>query len=256
MFVACSTLCFARMPFDQAMRRMGDLEFDRVEYVFGGDSVHEILKPAWIADHKEQALQRIRTASGLLPSSFDIRFETDDPEEQRRQFEALCWMAKAMSVAVLSVMPLTGKKPLEAEQKRLRELTMIAARHGLVLTVTTASEGVTSMPADAVALCRSIPGLGLTLDASHYINGPFQSPNFDEVYPFVQNARLRDTGRKPGEFQVKIGQGLIEYNKVVSQLQRSGYRRGLVVAIEDRPDNGFETEPEVRKLKLVLESLL
>jgi sugar phosphate isomerase/epimerase len=55
---------------------------------------------------------------------------------------------------------------------------------------------------------------------------------------------------------MKIGQGQIEYNRVVSQLQRSGYKRGLVVAIEDRPDSPFDTEAEVRKLKLVLESLI
>ena len=33
-------------------------------------------------------------------------------------------------------------------------------------------------------------------------------------------------------------------------------RMGLVVAIEDRPDSPFDTEAEVRKLKLVLESLI
>ncbi len=256
MFVACSTLCFAQLPFDKAMRRMADLEFDRVEYVFSGPSVHEVLKPSWITENKEHALQRIRTASGLLPSSFDIRFETESLDDQKRQFEALCWLAKSMSVAVVSIMPSPSGTPSDVEQKRLKELMGIAARQGIVLTVSTTSDGTTAMPADAVALCRTIPGLGLTLDPSHYINGPFQSASFDEVYPYVQNARLRDTGRKPGEFQMKIGQGQIEYNRVVSQLQRSGYKRGLVVAIEDRPDSPFDTEAEVRKLKLVLESLI
>ena len=256
MFVACSTLCFAQMPFDKAMRRMADLEFDRVEYVFSGPSVHEVLKPSWITENKEHALQRIRTASGLLPSSFDIRFETENLEDQKREFEALCWLAKSMSVAVVSIMPSPAGTSAEVEQKRLKELMSIAARQGIVLTLTTTSDGITAQPADAVSICRSLPGLGLTLDASHSINGPFQSASFDEVYPYVQNARLRDTGRKPGEFQMKIGQGEIEYNRIVSQLQRGGYRRGLVVAIEERADSPFDTEAEVRKLKLVLESLI
>jgi hypothetical protein len=42
----------------------------------------------------------------------------------------------------------------------------------------------------------------------------------------------------------------------VSQLERYGYKRGLVVSIEDLETNDFVTEVEVRKLKLVLESLL
>lgn len=256
MFVACSTLCFAQMPFEQAMRRMSDLEFDRVEYVFGGKSEHSELKPSWIVENREEALQKIRTTSGLMPSSFDIRFETQNLEEQKKQFDTLCWLAKSMMVAVVSIEPMPAGTPIDVETKRDRELLAIAARYGVVLTLTTVSHGCTADPTDAVSICRAVPGLGLTLDPSHYINGPFQSASYDEVFPFVQNARLRDTGRKPGEFQMKIGQGEIEYNRVVSQLQRQGYKRGLVAAIEDREENPFNTESELRKLKLVLESLL
>lgn len=256
MFVACSTLCFARLPFAQAMRRMVDLEFDRVEFVFGGQSQHDELRPSRIVEQKEESLQQIRNTSALMPSSFDIRFDSPDIEEQKRQFDALCWLAKSMMVAVVSIEPLPPGTSIEIEQQRDKELLSIAARYGVVLTLTTVSHGCTVDPASTVAICRAIPGLGLSLDPSHYINGPFQSASFDEVFPFVQNARLRDTGRKPGEFQMKIGQGEIEYNRVVSQLQRQGYRRGLVAAIEDREDNSFNTESELRKLKLVLESLL
>jgi sugar phosphate isomerase/epimerase len=256
MFVSCSTLCFARMPFAKAMRRMLDLEFDRVEYAFGGDSVHEELLPSRIADSKESALREIRNTSGLNPSSFDIRFSTADLTEQKRQFEALCWLAKSMIVAVVSVEPSKGKTSLDQEADRLGELMSIASRFGVVLTVTTHSEGLTARPADAVALCRAVPELGLTLDPSHFVNGPHQSMSFDEVYPYVRNVRLRDSGRKPGEFQVKVGQGEVEYARVISQLHRGGYKRGLVLDIEDREDNAFDTEAEVRKLKLVLESLL
>jgi sugar phosphate isomerase/epimerase len=244
------------MPFAKAMRRMLDLEFDRVEYVFGGDSIHEELRPARIADGKESALREIRNTSGSNPSSFDIRFDTDDPNVQKQQFEALCWLAKSMIVAVVSVEPTKAKVSFDHEVDRLKELMAIASKYGIVLTVTNHSEGVVTRPADAVALCRAVPELGLTLDPSHFIHGPYQSANFDEVYPYVRNVRLRDSGRKPGEFQVKVGQGEVEYARVISQLHRSGYKRGLVLGIEDREDNPFDTDAEVRKLKLVLESLL
>ena len=71
----------------------------------------------------------------------------------------------------------------------------------------------------------------------------------------VQNVHFRDTGKKPGEFQVRIGQGEIEYGRVVSQLERHGYNRALTVAIRDDIENPFDVEVEVRKLKLLLESL-
>ena len=72
----------------------------------------------------------------------------------------------------------------------------------------------------------------------------------------MQNIHLRDTGKNPGEFQVRVGQGQIEYARIVTQLQRYGYNRSLTVAIIDRLENPFDREVEVRKLKLLLETLL
>ena len=80
--------------------------------------------------------------------------------------------------------------------------------------------------------------------------------DYDIVFPYVQNVHLRDTGLAPGEFQVRVGQGQIEYARIVTLLQRYGYNRALTVAIIDRPDNPFDREVEVRKLKLLLETLI
>src|SRR5208283_2679951 len=110
-------------------------------------------------------------------------------------------------------------------------------------------------PTMAVELCNRVPGLGLTLDPSHYIAGPNQGKNFDIVYPFVRHVRLRDTGRTMDQFQVRVGQGEIEYGRIVAHLTRFNYDRGLSVDIRDVPDNPVAMSPEVRKLKYLLESL-
>ena len=59
-----------------------------------------------------------------------------------------------------------------------------------------------------------------------------------------------------GDRLLRVGQGEIEYNRVFNQLARHGYDRGLTVSILDQIDNPFDVEVEVRKLKLLLESLL
>jgi sugar phosphate isomerase/epimerase len=115
---------------------------------------------------------------------------------------------------------------------------------------------LTGDPQVAVELCQAVPGLGLTLDPSHYLQGPNPNVDFDKVFPYVHNVHLRDTGLVPGDFQVRVGQGQIEYARIVTQLQRYGYDRALTVAIIDRPDNAFDREVEVRKLKLLLETLI
>jgi sugar phosphate isomerase/epimerase len=166
----------------------------------------------------------------------------------------MCRVAKPLTVAVLTIQAAPRATPFDTEVQRLTALSSIAMREGLVLAVETHGQSLTSDPAEAVALCEAVPGLGLTLDPSHYIQGGYKE--WDAVYPYVQNVHLRDTGKAPGEFQVRIGQGEIDYSRVVNQLERHGYDRSLTVSILDRYDNTFDVEVEVRKLKLLLESLL
>jgi sugar phosphate isomerase/epimerase len=127
---------------------------------------------------------------------------------------------------------------------------------GLVLTVATRNGTLTEQPAIALELCRRVPGLGLTLDPSHYVNGPYQDDCYDDLFPYIKHVHLRDTGRGPGKFQVRIGQGEIEYGRIINQLERQNYDRLLSVAIHDAADAPFAMETEVRKLKFLLESLV
>jgi sugar phosphate isomerase/epimerase len=76
------------------------------------------------------------------------------------------------------------------------------------------------------------------------------------VFPYVRHVHLRDTGRGPNQFQVRVGQGEIEYGRIIAQLCRQHYDRCLTVDIRDIPDAPFAMEPEVRKLKYLLESLV
>ena len=137
---------------------------------------------------------------------------------------------------------------LDAEVKRLSELTRLTGAEGIVLTLETRVGTLTEQPDVAVELCKRVPGLGLTLDPSHFIAGPNQGKNFDAVYRYVRHVHLRDTGRRPELFQVRVGQGEIEYGKIITGLMRFGYDRLLTVEICDIPDVATSLEAEVRRL--------
>jgi sugar phosphate isomerase/epimerase len=255
LFVACSTLCFSKEPLESALRHIAELEFNKIDLAIVENSPH--LQPSVVAENLEAALHRIRYGPSLTPSALDLDFGGDvDPKTLRRRFDTMCRLAKPLTVAVLTIPAAPLGTPFDDEVKRLSVLAEVATREGLVLTVETHSATLTADPAAAVALCKAVPGLGLTLDPSHYIHGPNQGANFDEVYPFVQNIHLRDTGRQPDAFQVRVGQGEVEYGRIVSQLERYGYDRALTVSILDSLESPFDNEVEVRKLKLLLESLI
>jgi sugar phosphate isomerase/epimerase len=160
------------------------------------------------------------------------------------------------AVSVLSIPAASNRSSFDSEILRLRELVHLVETEGLILTVATRVGTLTETPSLAVELCERVPGLGLTLDPSHYINGPHQGASFDEVFPYVRHVHLRDTGRAPGKFQVRVGQGEVEYGRIISQLERCHYDRLLTVAIHDVADAPFVMESEVRKLKYLLESLV
>jgi sugar phosphate isomerase/epimerase len=252
--VACSTLCFARHPFERALQIIADLGFSKVDV-----ALHEAgpyLRPSQVVEDIFTTSQQLRLGPGLNPCAFSVVLEAADPEQYRAQLQGICRLARVSSVPLISVSAAPAGSELAAEIQRLTELSQLAAAEGIILTVTTTMGTVTEEARAAVELCQRVPGLGLTLDPSHFVAGPQQGQNWEGVYPYVRHVRLRDTGTGPDQFQLRIGEGVIEYGRIISQLARYSYDRALVVDIHDLPEPSFPMEPEVRKLKYLLESLV
>ena len=104
----------------------------------------------------------------------------------------------------------------------------------------------------AIVLCDTVKGLRLTLDPSHYITGPHQGGSIDKVMRYVQHVHLRDSTKE--KLHVRVGQGEIDYGKLIQQLGKVGYDRALSVLMT--PLEGFDHRAEMRKMRLLLESLL
>lgn len=251
MYVACSTLCFGGRPLEDALRTIREMHFPKADLAVHADGPH--LTPAEVAADPGKVAQRLKAAN-LPLAAFHVVI-TACGDEARRQLAAVCRLARVATVPVLTVPAAPRGADLEAEAGRLREWTRVAAADGVILTVETHSQTVTADPAGAAELCRRVPGLGLTLDPSHYLCGPHGPVDYDAVFPHVRHVRLRDSGLTPDAFQVRVGQGEVEYGRLLAQLDRAGYDRALTVDIREVPDGPFPVGPEVRKLKYLLESL-
>lgn len=254
MFVACSTLCFGKHPLDKALRAIGDLRFAKIDLAIHEDGPH--LKPSQVAADVHHVAQWLKSACPLGLAAFHVKIAAAHQAEHDRQLRAVCRLARLTAVPTVSV----PAPPAAAGQDKATELVgamvKLADAEGVILTVDTAMGTATETPEAAVELCEQVDGLGLTLDPSHYLVGPARGQPFDEVYPFVKHVRLRDTGATPNEFQVRVGQGQVDYGRVINQLERHRYDRLLTVDMRDTPEPAFPMEPEVRKLKYLLESLV
>ncbi len=189
-------------------------------------------------------------------AAFSVEIEAKSDAEFTRQFKAVSRLARLSMVPLISIAAARSGSDRDAEVKRLKQLASLTAADGVLLAVDTRTGTLTEDPDAAVWLCEQVPSLGLTLDASHYLTGPHQGKGYDQVFPYVRHMHLRDTGRGTNQFQVRVGQGEIEYGRLIAQLERQDYERALTVDIRDIPDSPFAMEPEVRKLKYLLESLV
>ncbi len=253
MFVSCSTQCFARYSLEDALLAIAALEFSKVDVAIRSGS-HQ-LSPQEVVEDTNKVMRRLKLTSNLIPAAFSVEIEETNPVVFDEQFKAICKLARWLTVATISLPAGPLGTDWDSEVRRLRSLVQIAAADGVVLTVETRMGTLTEWPDQAVKLCEKVPGLGLTLDPSHYICGPNQNRPYDHVYPYVRHVHLRDTGRTPDKLQVRVGQGELEYSRLVSLLERFHYNRLLSVDIHDAPHLPFNVESEVRKLKYLLDSL-
>ena len=142
-----------------------------------------------------------------------------DEPEYYAQFAACCKLAKAIKVVTVTVRSAELGTPFNAEVERLRAMAAIASLEGVRVGLLTEAGRMTQDPDTAVVLCDSVKGLGITLDPSHYICGPHRGGNFEQVMKYVYHVRLRDTSKD--QLQVRVGQGEVEYGRLINQLNRS-----------------------------------
>ena len=82
--------------------------------------------------------------------------------------------------------------------------------------------------------------------------GPHGGASVDQLFKYVLHVRLRDTSKEA--LQVRIGQGEVEYGRLVTQLNKFNYKRALSVDIVAMPN--VDHAAEMRKMRLLLESLI
>ena len=249
MIVAASSESLNHLSTPDMIEKLVDLQFTSFEL-----AVHETgghLKPTEVLADFGHAVDICRATKRLALVALNIDIEAEGPEFFE-QFTACCKLAKAVKVVPLVVRASELGTPFNAEVERLREMVGIAAVEGVLVAVKTESGRVTQDAGTCKVMCDHVKGLGLTLDPSHFIYGTEKPGSFEEILPFVYHVHLRDT--TPDELQVRVGQGQIEYGRLVSQLTQQKYDRALCVNIQ--PIEGIDHDGELRKLRLLLESLL
>lgn len=249
MYVAVSTDCLPDVPMPDVVDSFIDLEFTTVEIALRENQ--SPLSPSRIAAEFEKAIHLSRRSHRLEVCSYDVHIDAMG-EEHYEQFESICKLGKATKVVTLTIPSGELGTPFNEEVERLQRLVTIAEGEGVRVAMKSQIGRLSEDPDTVKVLCDNVHGLGLTLDPSHYMCGPHAHKNLDKIMPYVFHVHLRDS--KKDQLQVRVGQGELEYGRVVTQLSKVGYSQAL--SIQAPPLPGLEQRGELRKLRLLLETLI
>jgi sugar phosphate isomerase/epimerase len=247
-FIAASIDCFPELSHSDVLEVLRDLEFTSLELPIresGG-----WLTPSQVHEDLERSARYCRDTHRLDIAALDL--ELAPGPNYYEHFASCCKLAKAIKVVTLVVPCSELGTPFNEEIERLRKMVEIASLEGAVLGLKTQIGCMSQDPDTAVVICDNAKGLRLTLDPSHYITGPHQGGHIDKLMKYVQHVHLRDSSKT--KLQVRVGQGEVDYGKLIQQLEKVGYDRALCVQMT--PIEGFDHRAEMRKMRLLLDSLL
>jgi sugar phosphate isomerase/epimerase len=245
--IVASTRCFSEVPLLEACEHIAHLEFDKIEILMDEQGDH--FKPSEVLADPEGAAARFRDGTRLTPTAFML-----DRDVDTETLTALMYFAKLLKVALFTIRASEIGTPFNTEIDRLRELTSLTSKEGIRVAIKTETGRLTEDPHTAIELCQSVPGLGVTLDPSYYICRQPQAIGYDMVFPHVFHVHLRDTS--PTDLQVLVGLGEVDYSRLINLLENEHYDRLLSVELIPEKTDPESRPLEMRKLRLLLESLL
>ncbi len=248
MFVAASLECFPDLNIKDACQKVIDLEYSAIEIDLHEDG-H--VPPSRIHEDLQWGLRTCQDTLRLEIVGFSVDIKAEG-EEYFAQFESCCKIAKAIKVVTLSVPSSPLGTPFNEEVERLKRLVDIADTKGVRVAVKGQLGCLTEDPDTVKVICEHIKGLGLLFDPSQYLCGPYANRDIEPLLKYAFQVYLRDSTDK--KLQVRIGQGVIDFGKLVNQLRKVNYNRSLCAHFP--PVDDIDHMSEMRTYRLLMESLL
>ena len=148
-------------------------------------------------------------------------------------FERVCEFAGALSIPTIFVLPgvskpqVAGSEVLDRSSEAMRSLIPLADTAGVALTVEPHVGGILSNPETTLSYLSAVPGLGLTLDYSHFVAAGFTQSAIDPLLPHARHIHLRQA--RPGALQAKWGEGTLDFGVIIESLRSLDYSGFLSV---------------------------
>jgi sugar phosphate isomerase/epimerase len=244
--LACADFTFPLLAHERVLELIRLLDFDGVDIgLFEGRShlwpskMFERLE-ASAAELKKKLSDRGLVAADIFLQTAPefVSLAPNHPDPQRRQtardlFAKTLDFAQACGSRHVSALPGVRfeEEPAEASWRRCcDELAWRVERakaHDLIFGVEAHVGSIAPNPTLALQLVNDVPGLTLTLDYTHFTRDGLPD---DQVAPLVARAsHFHVRGAAKSRLQAAFKDNVIDYERVVREMQRTGYSGWLGV---------------------------
>jgi sugar phosphate isomerase/epimerase len=238
--LACADFTFPLLSHEKALDLIAALEFDGVDLgLFEGRShlwpsrEFENL-PASARTLKGKLDERgLRAADVFLQTAPDfVPYAVNHPDPERRR-KARDWFLRSLEYAATIGAPHVTTLPGVAfpEEQRADSLGRCreelawrveeARKAGIVFGVEAHVGSIVPRPKAAEALVRSVPGLTLTLDYTHFTRVGLPDSRIEPLVPLASHFHAR--GARRGRLQASFQENTIDYARVLQAMRECGY---------------------------------
>ncbi len=190
----------------EGLQLVHEFGFSRVDIAVGGSNAH--FSPVEVAQNPRRFADEVRRETehfALTPNecfvlNFDEPINTPDlkqRKETRDLFVGLCEFAQMANFKSVLLIPgpiypeLGERASLDLAVNAFSDLVKIAISRNLQLNIEADYESCAHTPEAAKELCQRVPGLGLTLDYSHFICQDIAPERIEILHPYTRHIHIR-----------------------------------------------------------------
>lgn len=263
---------FGPKPLREALQLVKNLGFEIVDLGIcpGNTQIHPVVaatEPERYAAEVNELLQEFN----LRPEEcfvLDFGQPINDPNDSMRQrtrnlFRGIARFASLTTCRSIMLIPGIVHPEIGPEQsfdlavRELRELVKMGQDAGVQLNIEPCEPSVAEDPRDAARLCEKVPGLGLTLDYSHFIDPGYDQASIEPLHQFTTHFHARQAAA--GKRVEAVDKGTIDFKRVITSLRHQNYNGVIAVEYVDCEVTrkcGVDVMKETVKMKNQLTELL
>ncbi|MBT4504360.1 MAG: sugar phosphate isomerase/epimerase [Gemmatimonadetes bacterium] len=253
--ISCCAFSFQGLDLDEKLKLVRNMAFDTVDLsAKQGDELSQqmmIESPeSYGKTIREKAAQHGLKLDELfictiLDDGNDIDIATDDAATQERllsYFQQFCLFGQTAGFESIMLVPLCSDEtdPQAAWNntvRMLRRCTEIAVSHELVFNIEPVDFSLLKTPETACKMAEEVPGLGFTLDYSHYVCAGFSQEEIAKMHKYLRHMHIRQATK--GSRQEPIETGTIDFAKITQLLLDDDFAGNLAMEHIDKVESAY-----------------